>query len=43
MYFSDIKAEIKNDLTEGSYNDLLASYVVGMLEYEDLPVSGEFD
>lgn len=38
MYFSDIKAEIKNDLTEGSYNDLLASYVVGMLEYEGLPV-----
>lgn len=38
MYFSDIKAEIKNDLTEGSYNDLLASYVVGMLEYDDLPV-----
>ena len=38
MYFSDIKAEIKNDLTEGSYNDLLASYVVGMLEYDGLPV-----
>ena len=38
MYFSDIKAEIKNDLTEGSYNDFLASYVVGMLEYEDIPV-----
>lgn len=38
MYFSDLKAEIKNDLTEGSYNDFLASYVVGMLEYEDLPV-----
>lgn len=40
MFFSELNPKEKSFLTEGSYTDYLASYVVGIFEYsDDIPVS----
>ena len=38
MLFSQIETKRKNIMTEFSYQDFLANYVVGMLKYEGLPI-----
>lgn len=43
MLFSEYKAKAKSRITEISYNDLLASYITGMFEYDDLPVEPEYE
>ena len=38
MFFSDLKAEIKCKTTEWSFTNFLSSYIVGMFDYEGVPV-----
>jgi hypothetical protein len=38
MFFSELKAEIKSKTTEWSFTNFLSSYIVGMFEYEGVPV-----
>ena len=38
MFFSELKAKEKSALTEWSFQNFLASYVVGMFKYEGVPV-----
>ena len=42
MLFSDLKPKYKSFLTETSYQNILAEYVLGMLEYPNMPVEIEF-
>lgn len=42
MLFSDLKPKHKSFLTEISYQDVLAEYVLGMLEYPNFPVEIEY-
>lgn len=42
MLFSDLKPKQKSFLTEISYQDVLAEYVLGMLEYPNFPVEIEY-
>lgn len=42
MLFSDLKPKYKSFLTEISYQDVLAEYVLGMLEYPNFPVEIEY-
>ena len=42
MLFSDLKPKQKTFLTEISYQDVLAEYVLGMLEYPNFPVEIEY-
>ena len=42
MLFSDLKPKYKSFLTETSYQNVLAEYVLGMLEYPNMPVEIEF-
>ena len=42
MLFSELKPKQKSFLTEISYQDVLAEYVLGMLEYPNFPVEIEY-
>lgn len=42
MLFSELKPKQKTFLTEISYQDVLAEYVLGMLEYPNFPVEIEY-
>ena len=42
MLFSDLKPKQKSFLTEISYQNVLAEYVLGMLEYPNMPVEIEY-
>lgn len=42
MLFSDLKPKQKSFLTEISYQNVLAEYVLGMLEYPNFPVEIEY-
>lgn len=42
MLFSELKPKQKTFLTEVSYQDVLAEYVLGMLEYPNFPVEIEY-
>lgn len=42
MLFSDLKPKQKSFLTEISYQNVLAEYVLGMLEYPNIPVEIEY-
>lgn len=42
MLFSDLKPKHKSFLTEISYQNVLAEYVLGMLEYPNMPVEIEY-
>lgn len=42
MLFSDLKPKQKTFLTEISYQDVLAEYVLGMLDYPNFPVEIEY-
>lgn len=42
MLFSDLKPKVKSFATEISYQNVLAEYVLGMLEYPNFPVEIEY-
>ena len=42
MLFSDLKPKQKSFLTEISYQNVLAEYVLGMLDYPNFPVEIEY-